>query len=299
MSPLGIVMNIGALSLLVLAVVCLIGTTGCGREVSQPTVAAPETHSAAGVSSEGELPLTAPDADVISTVTLTGHGEQGRKKWEVRGDTADLAADVVELSPVAATSYGRTQVDLTADHGKLVRETQDVELDGHVVIITSDGTRLVTESLDWMADSEQISTEAPITITREGMVVIGVGGSGYPNRNRMRLEREVQVTLSGEKGPTVVTCDGPMEVDTERMKIRFWNNVLVKEAKGMIRSDRLDVDIHPETHEMEHATFWGHVRIDRGEQTAYAHRAHYWQREGRMALVGHPKVETAAEEFRS
>jgi lipopolysaccharide export system protein LptA len=85
-----------------------------------------------------------------------------------------------------------------------------------------------------------------------------------------------------------------MEVDYGRRKARFWRNVLVKDAKGTIRSDRLDVALDPKTNVIEKASFFGHVRINQGSQVATAHRANYWQPLGRTSLIGHPKLTLAA-----
>ncbi len=88
----------------------------------------------------------------------------------------------------------------------------------------------------------------------------------------------------------MVTCDGPMEVDYGRHKARFWRSVLVRDAKGTIRSDRMDVTLIPQTNQIDQAVFWGHVKIVHGPQSAFANRANYWQPQGRTSLIGHPKL---------
>ncbi len=271
-------MNRGFCALL--AVVCLQCLAGCSKGVLPPTAGGPGLPAS---------PAT-PAGDVISTFTLVGHTDAGRKKWEIQGETADLMSEVVQLSPVRAISYGQTELHLSAQRGQFNKTTQNVHLEGDVVAVTSDGATLATQGMDWMQEQGEGSTPDWVRVTRPGMIAVGLGGLGYPKLKRVRLQRNVRVTLEDVKGKTVVTCDGPMEVDYARHKARFWNNVHVLDAKGLIQADRMDVALDPKTNQIEKATFWGHVKIYHGDQVAYANRVNYWQPLGQIRLLGHPKL---------
>lgn len=240
----------------------------------------------AGVS----LHLGRPGADMISTFTLVGHTESGRKKWEVQGHTADLLGDTVLLSPVAATTFGKVEVHLTADRGEFHKTRQDVHLQGNVVAVTTDGARLTTDSLDWVQQTETGTTPDWVTVTRPGMKAVGLGGVGRPKLKRVRLEKRVTVILEGAQGPTVITCDGPMEADYGRNRARFFRNVLVRDAKGFVQADRMDVVLDSVTSRMDKATFWGHVQIHHDAEVAHSNRAEYWQLRGYVRLTGHPRL---------
>ncbi len=232
----------------------------------------------------------ASQGDAISIFTLEGHDEAGRRTWQVRGQSADILSETVHLSPVAATSYGQVQVDLKADNGDYEKKNQNIYLKKHVVVTSSDGMKLTTKSLRWFAERETGTTPDWVTVTRAGVRVTGRGAKGFPKRKFVRLEKRVRLILNGDKGRTVVTCDGPMEVDYGRHKARFWRSVIVRDAKGTIRSDRMDVTLTPQTDQIEKAAFWGHVKIVHGPQAAFANRANYWQPQGRTSLIGHPKL---------
>ena len=250
--------------------------------------------------SKGALPPTggpssppgpaASGRDVISTFQLVGHTDAGRKKWEVQGETADLMAENVDLSPVRATSYGQTEIHLSAQKGRFNKSSQNIHLAGDVVVTTSDAAELTTQSLNWVESRGEGSTEDWVRVTQPGITALGLGGTGYPKKKRVWLERRITVTLDDPKGKTVITCDGPMEVDYGRNKARFWKHVKVVDAKGEICSDRLDVAFDPRTHRMDKAVFWGHVVIDHGEEKARANRVNYWQLVERIQLMGHPKL---------
>ena len=228
--------------------------------------------------------------DTVSTFTLVGHAENGRKKWEVSGESADLLGDTVDLSPVSARSFGEVDVHLTARKGRFNKQTQDVHLERDVVVTTSDGARLTTETLDWSGEKGVCTTPDWITMTRPDVTVEGKGGIGTPKLKRVRVEKQVTVKFSGENGPATVTCDGPMEVDYGRKRARFWRNVQVRDAQGVIRSDRMDVILDSVTNQLERANFWGHVQVTHKSQLAFAQRANYWKNPSRTRLQGHTRV---------
>lgn len=234
--------------------------------------------------------------DAVSVFTLVGHTETGRKKWEIQGQTADLLGEVVQLAPVAAKSFGKVEVALTARQGRYHKATEDVYLKKEVVVTTSDGIRLDTDSLKWVARQEFGRTWDRVRVTQSGMTVTGLGGIAFPKLKRVRMERKVVVALEGKEGMTVVTCDGPMEVDYGRRKARFWRNVWVRDLQGFIRSDRMDLLLHPKENRIQEARFWGHVRIDRENQRATAQRAIWWGFPKRTRLMGHTRMVVLAGE---
>jgi len=259
---------------------CLFSSAGCSKGVLPPTGGGPGLPAPPGASG----------GDVISTFSLVGHTNAGRRKWEVQGETAGLMSETVALSPVRAIAYGQVEIHLSAQKGHFNKSTQNVHLEGDVVATTSDGAELTTQSLSWVQESGQGSTDDWVRVTRPGMVALGLGGTGTPKLKRVWLEKQVTLTLEDPKGKTVITCDGPMEVDYGRHKARFWKRVKVVDSKGVIRSDRLDVAFDPKGSRMEKAVFWGHVEIDRGDQLAHANRVNYWQPLGQIQLVGHPRM---------
>lgn len=271
--------------IVMLAAAWLVPSSGCSRKGLPPT--------------GGPVGAPGPGADLISTFSLMGHTEQGRKKWEIQGQTADLLTERVKLSPVRATQYGQTEVHLSAQQGQYEKSSQQVHLEGDVVVTTSDGAEMTTNQLDWSQEQETGTTSEPVRVTRPGMVVTGVGGMGRPKAKYVRLLKKIQVVLQDGQGKTVITCDGPLEVDYGRQKARFWKNVLVRDAQGWIRSDRMDATLDPKTNQMVKAIFWGHVRIDHAGETATAHRADYWQPLRQMQLSGHPRLVMFPEESRS
>jgi LPS export ABC transporter protein LptC len=80
--------------------------------------------------------------------------------------------------PIRGASTPRSWT-VTSDEGELNQGTKDVELRGHVVLVSSDGLRLETQRLRWDADGQRVWTDEPVTIYRTGAVV---RGSGFESR---------------------------------------------------------------------------------------------------------------------
>jgi len=86
----------------------------------------------------------------ISDFSLAGYGEKGTKSWDLSGKSADIFDNTVKLKDVVGNLYGKEEdVNLTAARGDFDKQDGRVHLEQDVVITTSSGARLTTDSLDW------------------------------------------------------------------------------------------------------------------------------------------------------
>ncbi len=244
----------------------------------------------------GARPAVAPEETALPPVakeeaeefTLANYGDDGRKQWEISGNSADLGAEVIQLKHLTATAYSpRANVTLTAQQGTYDRQERTVQLRRDVQAVTSEGTTLTTSSLDWDANRQVASTNEWTTVARDNLVVQGLGAQGFRLLQRVKFYERVHVDV---KPSTIITCDGLLAVDYGRHWARFNRNVHVQDPRGDIWADRMDVQIHPQTHQISRVHCWGHVIIQQASQVANARRAVYRQREGTIRLIGHPKV---------
>lgn len=250
---------------------------GCGRVLSQPDATDAPPPALPPVSSEQ-----------MQAFTLVSDAEDGRRRWQVSGKSANLMTELIELSDITATAYGQdTRVTLTARGGLLDRRRHDVQLAEDVQAVTTEGTTLTTQSLAWNAERQTLTTADWVTVARDNLMIVGRGAVGSPGLRRVRFQREVHVTLNPS---TVITCRGPLEIDYARHRARFRRHVAVQDPRGEIWADRMDVRIDPTTHQLTQVQCWGHVRIVRERQTAQSHRALYRQPDGTILMIGHPQV---------
>lgn len=261
-----------------IAVLLVVGVTGCSHQAPPPPPMA-----------EARLPDgQAPPGDAIQAFNLASYADDGRKRWEVLGTTADMADTAIRLTDVTATAFGdKTNVTVTAKEGTFDRERQHVDLRRDVKAVTTEGTTLTTQSMAWDADRQIASTPDWATVRRAGLTVQGQGATATPQLKAVRFQERVQVDIHPS---TTITCQGPLEIDYERHRARFRRAVHVRDPRGDVWADRMDVMLEPRTHRITQVRCWGHVVIRRETQVAHARRAEYEARTGVMVLVGHPEI---------
>ncbi|RKY33031.1 MAG: LPS export ABC transporter periplasmic protein LptC [Candidatus Omnitrophota bacterium] len=251
----------------------------------------------------------------IMDFSLSGHEEKGQKSWEISGKSADIFSEIIKLNEVVGNLYGKEEeINLKADRGAFNKKEGRVHLEDNVVVTTSTGSRLATQSLDWDRKKEMVSTKDIVHIERDNMCTEAQGATAEPGLNKMTLERDVKVDILEEEGASgqaqaltnriAITCDGPLEVDYEKNIAIFQNNVKVDSEDVVIYSDIMEVyfltsqDRPPgklESNSMmgtkiEKIIARGNVKIVRGENISYSDEAVYTAMDKKITLSGKPKL---------
>lgn len=266
----------------------------------------------------------------IGDFSLSGYGEKGKKNWDLSGKTADIFTDTVRLKDVTGNLYGKEEdIRLTADKGDFNKADGKVRMEKNVVITTSSGTKLTTDSLEWDRKAQLVTTDDPVNIQRDNIVIDASGAKGEPNLKKVALQRDVKLDIkpSGadkdkSEGPTekiVITCDGPLEIDYEKNIASFYNNVKVAREDSTIHSDKMFVYFIPGKKEaqeteggapgkqpsegknpgltgdmmgskIDHIVAQGNVRVLRGENVSYSEEAIYNALDRKITLSGRPKL---------
>jgi LPS export ABC transporter protein LptC len=250
----------------------------------------------------------------ISDFSLAGYGEKGKKTWDLSGKSADIFTEVVKLHDIVGNLYGKEEdVNLTAEKGDFNKVNGSVHLEQDVVITTSTGTKMTTDSLDWDRKNQLLTTNDIVNIQKENMLTIARGLKGKPNLKKIALEKEVKVDINpliqetaagiNTKDKTTITCDGPLEIDYEKNIATFNNNVKVDRPDSVIYSDKMDVYFKQSKDKDEQdktATLMGakidkivcrgNVKVLHGENISYSEEATYLSSEKKLILTGRPKL---------
>ncbi len=252
----------------------------------------------------------------ISEFSLASFGEKGKKAWDLSGKSADIFTDVVKLKEVVGNLYGEKEdIKLTADKGDFDKVDGKVHLEENVVITTSSGAKLTTDSLDWDRKNQLVVTKDLVNIERGNMVTTASGAMGEPNLKKVSLEKDVTVNINpatDEKSQEpeaqkkiVITCDGPLEIDYGKNIATFKNNVKVDTQDILIQSDIMDVyfgrmgrdtpgegggDLTAMGSKIEKIVARGNVKITRGENVSYSDEATYTALDKKITLSGTPKL---------
>jgi LPS export ABC transporter protein LptC len=171
----------GVAGLVVACVACMAGCGGEEKSVRSETARKPM-----------------PD-QVISDFSLT-ETAKSRKEWKMEAEIAFVyeQRNILEADTIRVTFFddkGEARSVLTALHGKLNRNTDDMEAHGNVVVTGSDGAVLRTESLTWVAETHQIVSQDSVTVIRHEDVLTGWGFKGDPDLGKFEILRQMKATI--------------------------------------------------------------------------------------------------------
>jgi lipopolysaccharide assembly outer membrane protein LptD (OstA) len=131
----------------------------------------------------------------------------------------------------------------------------------------------------------------------------GTGIIAQPVLNMVELKKDVTVELSIKEDdiPTVITCDGSLEVAYQNNLAIFEENVIVKDMRGEILADKMDVHLASQRQEgkqiegmlgmgIDKVIAEGNVEIHREGNISFSEKAVYDTGTGRLSLTGKPKL---------
>ena len=251
----------------------------------------------------------------INVFSIAGYGEKGKKTWDLSAKSADVFTDTVKLKEIIGNLYGESEnVKLTADKGDFDKVKANVHLEQNVVVTTSSGASLTTDSLDWNRKNQIVSTKNVVNIERGNLITVAQGATGEPNLNRMTLEKEVKVEIKPEpsagkneaagKNKVTINCNGPVQIDYQKNIATFNKEVKVESDGIQLYSDVMDVyflldkkdtgktdqSLAGMGSKLERIIAKGNVKIVKGENISYSDEAVYTAADKKITLLGRPKL---------
>jgi LPS export ABC transporter protein LptC len=154
-----------------------------------------------GDSSDGADSVIKPDSEVFGATVYLYEGN--RITTEIRADK------IVRYEPIDSTmayvldvdffdSLGQKTSNLVGDSGVIRENTNQLEVYGHVVVITEDSARLDTEYLKWNPKREKIESDAYVKFTRNDDIMTGWGMEADPDLGRLRIKSQVSGSVTRE-----------------------------------------------------------------------------------------------------
>jgi LPS export ABC transporter protein LptC len=309
-----------------------ISVVGCTKE---DLTLAPKTKPSASEQSQKDKDLLStseqedlaqtPD-EMLSRFSVSGYTKGGKRQWKLEGKSADIGSEDIKLRDVTGRVYGKdTNMTVVADTGVLNRINNSVHLEKNVKVTGDDGSVLTTDYLDWDAQKQRLTSDAPVWIKRGLIEARGIGIIAQPVLNLVELKKDVTVEMvfdkevsnvsnnldlidtkkkitAGKMVPsTVITCDGALEVDYQNNLAVFNNNVKVKDNRGEIFADKMDVYFATQTDKsmqvegmegmaIKKVVATGNVQIHRADNITYSQKAVYDTDTGKLILTGQPKL---------
>ncbi|MEE8317332.1 MAG: LPS export ABC transporter periplasmic protein LptC, partial [Candidatus Omnitrophota bacterium] len=217
----------------------------------------------------------------------------------------------VRIKEVSAIAFGKDIIfKLKAREGDFDRRKNLVHLKNDVVVKTTDGTRLTTDSLYWNVETRNVFTDDLVNIKKSDFQVDGKGASCDLGNKTAELKKDIVANIRSsdpdflqttnyeaplsdqglKKGKTTITCEGPLKIDYRKNKATFLNNVKIEDIQGTILSDRMDVYFNEDTRRIRCVVARGNVRILKGDSVSYSEKAIYLVDRGRVVLPSQPKL---------
>jgi LPS export ABC transporter protein LptC len=170
-----------------LAVLLLI--LSCGGE---------DTGTRGGLST-GDVP------DQVFNDFTTTESDSGIVTWSLQAPVARIynARKLLVTDSPTIEFYsegGRLGSVLTAEKGEFNQVTHDLTALGNVVVTSTEGYKLETESLIWVDKLAEIHTEDFVRFTRGRDVLTGYGLTSDPHLRDVVIKRDVKAYLTDESG---------------------------------------------------------------------------------------------------
>ncbi len=238
----------------------------------------------------------------VYSFSFSKYTEKGLKELEIEGDSADIFSQNVALINVIAKAYAdQSPVTITADQGTIDRSTNQVALRKNVVATTENGTRLMSDELNLQPGDKKMHTPAETRVKRDNISINGTGADSDAQLKKVSFKKNVTVVVqdpnSDTKTPTVITSDGPLDIDYERNIAHFTKNVLAQDERGTLSADYVDVFYDRTTRKIAKMVARGNVVITSREgNKTYSDNAIYLATEGRIILGGDVEAEYKSEE---
>jgi len=227
---------------------------------------------------------------------LQGYTDEGEKSWDVEGDTADILGTEIKLKNVVANSYGERPMNVTADTGTVDQTTGKMVLEDDVVITSDDGSKLMTDFVEWDKEKDLVSSEEEVYIKNESFSATGTGMRAQPGLKSAQLNKDVTVRMDTAEPETktpkllTVTSDGPMVLDQLLLKARFEINVVAEQDDQILKADVMEIYFKEGMKDIKEMICVGNVEIIQGENKTYAEKATYNAEDQKLTLSGRPKL---------
>jgi LPS export ABC transporter protein LptC len=170
---------------------------------SRVTIVLAAALFAAGCGDRPDPPPAEERADLADQVIMefsTTETFGGDKSWRLLAAKAEVFggkgfSKVYGVKVLFYGPEGDVTSTLTSERGRVSEGTRDLQAFGNVLLESSDGVTLETNSLRWDNRNERIWSAEFVTVTEGNKVLTGYGFDSDPDLKNVQVHSEVNITI--------------------------------------------------------------------------------------------------------
>lgn len=237
-------------------------------------------------------------SQTMQGVRSVGTSPKGRE-WELFAQSAQGYREKGqwELANVNVKFFGKegTYYTVTGNRGTIDGETKDMDIEGDVVMRTSSGYVLKTDSMAYGAVKKTLQTEERVVMTgpKKNDEVLKMEGKGIRvdiDSNVMSLKSDVKTTKSVPPSRTMTIKSDWATINGKSNEAHFEENVRVDIDRVRMTGDMADFIYNSRKKALESLDMKGDVKVTSGDRWASSQRAKVLFQKDEFILTGSPRV---------
>lgn len=144
-----------------------------------------------------------PDQEVRDFV-LT-ETDAGALQWKLYARWAAMydARNTINARDIRVDFYdeqGRKSSELRANEGEINQTTRDMSAAGNVRLQTTEGTRMSTERMRFINQTQKVVSDVLVRVERDGNVLTGIGFESDPDLRHYEFKQKVKAVVRTRSG---------------------------------------------------------------------------------------------------
>jgi LPS export ABC transporter protein LptC/lipopolysaccharide transport protein LptA len=224
---------------------------------------------------------------------------ENKPKWDIRSRFAELnrREDYFYLQQVNAEFFGRESgnvIRTVSDYGRSYLSRNFIELEGNVVVVSSQGYEFRMQRLDYNGANRTFFSDSFVSmkgpdILNPVMVLEGNGMKGSADKEQFTVQKNVQARRKMSTAEWLHIRSVSGDFYTSEQRAVFHRRVRAQLPKVTIQSDRFELQT---ADGQETIIANGHVTLYNRERTGSADKATVQIGDDRILLEGGAKITT-------
>lgn len=143
-----------------------------------------------------------PSASMTFAGTSLVEERDGKRLWEISAEKIEVDPNtkVLRLHNLKAVFYQSTgeKVEMTARQGSYDSKTRDIMMDGDIVAVAADGSRLTAAQLRYAGQDSRIYGTGGVTVTKADTILTGDKVESDTQMAKVKLSGNAKVIKGGE-----------------------------------------------------------------------------------------------------